>query len=365
MPGRFGLLWENLGPPHHDRLRALVGAGHQVVALELFASSQDYDWSAEPIEANCEIVTLAKDRQSISTLRLARRIARAVTRSNLQHVFLCHYNEPAVFLAAIALRLRGVKVFGTFDSKGDDRDRSRLNAVARKVMMWPYHGALVAGPRSAQYVASMGISQDRIALNYSSLDIARLRRLGELSLSVAFVERPFMIVARLVAKKNIATAIRAFASYRHNGGQRNLEIAGDGPEGPALAQLSAALGLSEHVRLLGALNQAEVALAMRKSLAMILPSTVEQFGLVVTEALAQGLVPIVSSHAGAVDVLIDHGENGVVFDPTDEEALLRAMESLDRDESLWKRMSAAAYKSADRGDVRHFVASVEELARAG
>ena len=362
MPGRFGFLWENLGPPHHDRVRAVAEAGHHVVALQLFRSSEDYDWSTDPIEVNCEIVTLAKDEGSISALRLAGRIVRAVMQAKLQHVFLCHYNEPAVFLAAIMLRARGVEVFGTFDSKGDDRKRGFLNFLARKFMIAPYQGALVASPRSARYVASMGIPRDRIALNYSSLDITRLRGLGEQSSRSAFVDRPFLIVARLVEKKNIETAIRAFARYRIKGGRRWLQIAGDGPLDVTLKKLANECGVDESVVWRGSLNQAEVAKAMGESLAMILPSTVEQFGLVVTEALAQGLVPIVSSVAGAVDVLINHGENGFIFDPMDEGALVDAMEALDRDEALWKRMSTAAYETAERGGVRHFVESVETLA---
>ena len=45
--------------------------------------------------------------------------------------------------------------------------------------------------------------------------------------------------------------------------------------------------------------------AMRAALCLILPSTEEQFGLVVTEALALGLPVLVSANAGAVDELVE------------------------------------------------------------
>jgi glycosyltransferase involved in cell wall biosynthesis len=49
--------------------------------------------------------------------------------------------------------------------------------------------------------------------------------------------------------------------------------------------------------------------------ALVLPSLNEAFGLVVLEAMASGVVPIVSASAGVVE-LIRHGENGLCFDRT-------------------------------------------------
>ena len=355
-------LWENFGPSHRDRLRAVAGAGYEVTAIELFGASHVYDWERDGGTSGWRTVTLARQRGSIGPMALARRIVNAVRESGARHAFMCHYNEPAVFLAALVLRARGMAVFTMLDSKEDDRKRSRSSRWLRRLSLAPYRGALVAGPRSREYAQSLGIAADRIASDYNALDVASLKAMGETAQPIAFGDRAFLVVARLVGKKNIPAALRAFGRYvRDHGGKRRLAIIGEGPERARLQELAGTLQVGERVDWLGGRPRAEVAVAMRRAHALVLPSTVEQYGLVVAEALAQGLVPIVTARAGSVDVLIDNGVNGLVFEPEDEQALLDAMLALDMNEDLWRQMSVAALTSAWRGDIRHFVASVNRL----
>jgi glycosyltransferase involved in cell wall biosynthesis len=49
--------------------------------------------------------------------------------------------------------------------------------------------------------------------------------------------------------------------------------------------------------------------------AFILPSTTEQWGLVVNEAMASGLPVLVSERAGSAGDLVQSGFNGYTFDP--------------------------------------------------
>ena len=60
---------------------------------------------------------------------------------------------------------------------------------------------------------------------------------------------------------------------------------------------------------------------LRKSLALILPSTEEQFGFVVLEALALGIPVIVSENVGARDLHVRTGVNGFIFEPDNEKGL--------------------------------------------
>lgn len=100
---------------------------------------------------------------------------------------------------------------------------------------------------------------------------------------------------------------------------------------------------------------------MRGALCLILPSTEEQYGLVVIEALALGLPVLVSANAGAVDDLVDNGVNGWIVDPHRPQALIAAMSLLDRDRATWEQAARAAAATAERGDVRHFVSGVAAL----
>lgn len=340
----------------------MANAGHEVTAIELFGASHVYDWERGGRQLPYRVVTLAPDRSAVGPLALAWRIVKAVRNCGAQTAFLCHYSEPAVFGAAVALRVRGPDLVTMLDSKADDRPRNPLLAIPKRVMLAPYRGALVAGERSARYAAELGIDRHRIASHYNALDIAGLRALGGSTATTAFVERPFLVVARLVPEKNLAMALRAFASYRRTGGKRRLAIVGEGPLGPELASLARTLGLTDQIEWRGKCGRAAIMSAMRGALALLLPSTSETYGLVVVEALANGLPVVVSCRAGVVDLPLVNDREGMVIDPASDGQLLAAMQALDRDQELWQRMSCAARQAADLADTRHFLASVECLA---
>jgi glycosyltransferase involved in cell wall biosynthesis len=99
-----------------------------------------------------------------------------------------------------------------------------------------------------------------------------------------------------------------------------LQIVGEGPLRARLEQESAALGLKEHVGFLGPLSQTDVATALRKSRALVLPSLSEGMGLVVLEAMSCGL-PVVASDVGGIPELVADGETGFLVRPGDEETL--------------------------------------------
>lgn len=365
MPPKVVFVWENLGPTHFDRLRAVESGGaFSVTAIEFFATSTVYDWDSTGYPG-LRRITLYSDG-SRPRRALWWRLARAIWRQRAEAVFLCHYERPAVFLAALALRLCGRRVFTMIDSKFDDKPRAIRLELAKVLAMAPYRGALVGSRRSAEYVRFLGMGNRPVAEGFDCLDIARLQAASEGETSLPHAERDFLIVARLVAKKNIGFAIRAYAQYRMMAPHpRRLRIIGYGAGEDELRRLVAELGLEDAVLFESARDSDEVARMMCRSLALILPSIEEQFGFVVIEALAQGLPVLVSGNAGAVDGLVDNGSNGWIVDPHRPASLIAAMTLLDRDEQAWAAARKAALASAWRGDVRHFVDGIAALAGRG
>ena len=79
------------------------------------------------------------------------------------------------------------------------------------------------------------------------------------------------------------------------------------------------------VRLLRDWPNAAVREAMRRSLAVVVPSVwPEPFGIVVAEALAAG-VPVVGSDIGGIPEIVRDGREGLLVAPADAEALARAL----------------------------------------
>jgi len=364
---RLVVLWESLGPYHHDRLRELARGGFEIDVIELHEQSRDYQWERDSA-LDYRIHTIVPAGARTNGLLIAARIIRICWRSKARAMFFCHYEKMGVFVSSLVLRLARRRVFTMIDSKFDDYPRVLWRELIKSLYLRPYSGALVASARSRDYVRFLGFGQRPVQQGYDTIDIARFSRIADDgTVVIPHDQRPFLVVARLVPKKNIAEVLRAFALHlqRHGAG-RELHIIGYGPMEAELVALAAELGIAPSVRFLGARPSSEVADAMIRSVALILASTEEQFGLVINEALAMGTPVIVSSNAGAVDELVDNDRNGIIVNPRDTAGISHAMSRIATMPELeWTRMSAHARDAATRGDVRHFRSGVERLLDAG
>ncbi|MEO6389324.1 MAG: glycosyltransferase [Croceibacterium sp.] len=359
---RLIVMWENFGPTHHDRLRALARAGFEVDAIELSAASRAYEWDRED-SATYHVQTLSQRYGGTHPAIVSWRLLKACLRSPARHVFLCHYSWMRVFVVAIALRLLGRRVYAMVDSKFDDYARILGREVFKSFVLSPYNGAIVASRRSLEYLAFLRAPRDHLVLGYDTIDTERVRQsAGPIDAAQPFAARPFLVVARLVAKKNIPFVLQAFARYRSlSTDPRELHLIGYGPLEDELKAEAGRLGLGEAVRFLGLKQAGEVAHAMSKAVALVLASTEEQFGLVINEALAVGLPVIVSSNAGAVDTLVENLGNGLIIDPYNPETLVLAMAHVASDGQRWEAMHRRALETAPRADAAEFVAGVTQL----
>ena len=89
----------------------------------------------------------------------------------------------------------------------------------------------------------------------------------------------------------------------------------------------------------------EVLQHLRGNDVLVLPSLSEGFGLVVLEAMSQGLTVIVTDHTGAADVVTD-GYNGYVVPVRSSESIASRLELLARDPDLLAAMKSAALTTA-------------------
>lgn len=363
-------IWSNFGPYHIDRLEAAAAAlapAHRVVGIEIAGSSGTYAWARTEDGAGFERITLFPDKvdDCVPWWRQFWGMLRACLASGARHVFVCHYEQAQTFLLALLLRLCGRRLYVMVESKFDDKPRRIWRECLKVLALLPYGGSLAGGTRSGDYIRMLGFSESRIELGYDTISIGRVRRLAgtpPAPAGVAFAARHFIIVARLVPKKNIAVALEAYAGYCQSVGDaaRPLHICGDGPLEGELKRRAQELHL-ERVTFHGFVQAPEVARLLGSSLALILPSTEEQWGLVVNEALAMGLPILCSSNAGACDLLVRTGVNGFVFEPENILGLACLMQLIARDEDNWRRMAAESQRLAGFGDIHRFGAGAARL----
>ena len=90
----------------------------------------------------------------------------------------------------------------------------------------------------------------------------------------------------------------------------HLTIIGDGPSMTNLNELIKSSKLENYISLEGSLEHDKVINYMRESHVLLMPSHYEGHPIVLMEAMANGVVPIVSKLKGHTDHVVDHGENG-------------------------------------------------------
>ncbi len=363
-------MWEHFSAYHIDRLEAVAAAfagRYRVVAIEVATGSRMYAWP--PVADTGRFVRhvllpggLAEDlpwrRKLVGLMRVVHRYRPAA-------VFLCNQEQPEMLCALPLLRLSGHRVFAMMDAKFDDSERLAPREARKRQVFRFYNGALVAGARHQAYYRFLGLPAGWSVPGYDTVSIDRVRAESGSPAAPAglpFAERDFVVVGRFVAKKNIDVAIRAYAAYRRDnpGSARRLILCGGGPLEDTLRALVADLALTGVV-FTGFLDSRGVAATLARGLALLVPSTGEQWGLVVNEAVAMGLPVIASDNVGARDTLVRSGVNGFIVEPHNHAGLAVLMGLLASNEALWRNMALGSQALAPAGDVQAFVAGVQHL----
>ena len=165
-----------------------------------------------------------------------------------------------------------------------------------------------------------------------------------------------LFVGGLSQRKGIADLFEAVAML---GAHVELTVIGRKPA-EACAPLDSALG--KH-RWIESLPREQILAEMRAHDVFVFPSLFEGFGLVITEALSQGLPVITTSHTCGPDVLSE-GEDGFIVPIRDPQAIVEKLELLHRDRARLSAMSEAARKKAESLTWESYRKGVVEVVRS-
>jgi glycosyltransferase involved in cell wall biosynthesis len=145
---------------------------------------------------------------------------------------------------------------------------------------------------------------------------------------VGLRERVVLIAQRLQPEKRTDVGIRAFAASGLSDEGWTLDIAGAGPERPALEALAAELGVGNATRFLG--YRDDLPEVLDRAAMLIAPCPVEGLGLTLLEAMAGGLPVVAAGAAGHLDVLTGLDPR-TMFPAGDADAAGRNLRSLAED----------------------------------
>ncbi|WP_399680349.1 glycosyltransferase [Xenophilus sp.] len=278
-----------------------------------------------------------------------------------------HWLLPQGLVALLAAGRRGVPYVVT--SHGGDLFGLRGRVATRLKR-------LVAKRASAMTVVSSAMREEagRLGLAPPAIDVvpmgADLRARFVASDPAERDADTLLFVGRLVPKKGLVHLLDAMPLILAARPGVVLEIAGFGPDRPALEAHAAALGIAAHVRFLGAMPQAELPSLYGRAGVFVAPfvrdASGDQEGLPVAlmEAIGCGCPAVVGDVAGVHDLLGDEARQ-VVVDPRDREALARAvLEVLEHPAEARARTLALRARAIERVDWDRIAARYAEILNA-
>lgn len=186
---------------------------------------------------------------------------------------------------------------------------------------------LAATERAAQALALEGAPQDRIRVCPPGIELERFRAADPTS--PADGQHVLLSIGRLVWEKGHQDLLRAVALLALRGTTDvRVVFVGVGPEERRLRAVARDLGVEDRVEFRGFVRHDEVPSVLQQASCLILASLPtayweEQFGMVLTEAMAARL-PVVAAASGAIPEVVADG--GTLFAPGDWVGLAQALE---------------------------------------
>ena len=140
-------------------------------------------------------------------------------------------------------------------------------------------------------------------------------------------------------RKNIDTALKAFAVARRSHPDIEYHLVGDGMQvgGPAY-RYAVANNIAEGVCFIGKLSYDDVIEEMNKAQIFLHPSREESFGMVVLEAMVIGTPVVGGKTSGNIPYLLDHGNAGVLCDVNSPKDIARGVLKLLEKDDLSERL---------------------------
>lgn len=266
-------------------------------------------------------------------------------------------DPPALrlLLYCVMHRIRTVLFTGETEAAAAGRSYPWLRALVRRPFFRLADGFLTYGRRSAEYVRSFGVPAERVTEGLNVVDteffrerVDALRADGSAARFRAtfepadggFIACHLLLVGYMIPGKGISTTLRTLAAMGRP--DIMLHLVGAGPREAEHRATVAALGLEARVRFHGYVQQDELPIFYAFADAVLFPSFIDVFGLVMSEAAAAALPVIASTHSGGTVDVVVHGETGFALDPRDRAVYAAAIARLADDPGLRRAMGRAA-----------------------
>ena len=278
------------------------GAEKQLVILSRNQAAQDHEISVLPLKGNLEldkdfsrfkaqIFDDIRNRNFFIQILLFRKLLKQ-QRFDVIHLHLPRA-EILGLLACLGLRIIAVSSRHNTEPFFPGSPRLVSTLLSRMVLIRQSSVIAISNSVRTFLVSHQEISKRQpISVIYYGYDetISISKQPRELSDGEKLEK--FVTLSRLAPQKDLKTMIQALSIYREKFGFGQLEVYGDGPLDEELNAFARSLGVTQYVVFCG--RTSDVPKVMQENQCFLLTSKYEGFGLVLLEAMQQGL-PIICS----------------------------------------------------------------------
>lgn len=239
------------------------------------------------------------------------------------------WNSLTHLIAILIAKVMGVKVYLRAETTFEYETRLPLikKIIKKKLLsifFRLFNGFLYLGSQNFEFYRSMGVREKK--LHFMPYCVHRYS--SKMSSRKLHSIKRFLFVGKLSFKKRPDMVIDAFQTLhsQYPNLALSLTIVGDGE---MRKNIEAAANKDKSIHFHGFANQSELEKIYQNHDAIILPSDErETWGLVVNEALANGLGAITSDRVGCQKDLIKNDKNGKVFEYGNTKELIECMRKM-------------------------------------
>lgn len=341
------VIFINIGSYHAARLRAIDSAckqqGWDFTALQVTDNTLEHPWGNLDQEITFELKTLLPNKLTSNYLQAASAILPSFLNNLKPDVLVIPGWGFTISRTALTwCRRHHKQAIVMSETKCNDEPRQWWK---EKLKYWLYirkfDAALVGGQLHRDYLVKLGFPGNRIFFGYNAVDndyfikqaeVARQNPIEARHRQPLIPYQPyFLVLTRLLKRKNVDSLITAFANYRRQvtiDTAWDLVICGSGEEEANIRQLINELNITNYVHLPGFIPYQALGDWYGLAGALVHPALIEPWGLVVNEACAAGLPIICSNTVGAASELVQDAKNGLLFEPRNISDITRALVSI-------------------------------------
>ena len=247
-----------------------------------------------------------------------------------------------------------------------ERERGKASVSWR---YWLFHGSLelwqeAASMQLADLVYVLNADERRYVTDKLRVPAARVttvrngladhfcRRCAQIQATESEADRPFparegvVQVGSYEERKGIRSSVAATTRLLTDHSHLRMAYLGT-THPPEMTLKDYPAILHDRITALSRFDNADLPRLLSEYQIFIMPSTYEGFGIAPLEAMACGVVPIVTDIAGPAEY-VSHGSNGLVVPVDDPAALEQAIMALIEDDELYARLRAGALQTAAR-----------------